>query len=273
MAAPSSLDEALGLLCLNDPVAFQAATETLFKIVQNVLANPGEAKYRTLRRKGAAFAQKVGGAKGGVRAALGSEHEACSVLRASRLSLRPCLRALTRSCRRRQVRFLRAVGFVDEGEGDEAALTLPAAADVTLLEGGKAALKACVKERMQEQLRHGEQERQRENALAAGKLAELRAVSKQNTAQRDQEAEVERQRVLDGIKIVRARTPFGAGWLPLRTCARGPPTCRAHAVLASCTPIAQSAAELTARARARARHHPLLRRTATIGCDSATPTM
>lgn len=175
MAAPSSLDEALGLLCLNDPVAFQAATETLFKIVQNVLANPGEAKYRTLRRKGAAFAQKVGGAKGGVR-------------------------------------FLRAVGFVDEGEGDEAALTLPAAADVTLLEGGKAALKACVKERMQEQLRHGEQERQRENALAAGKLAELRAVSKQNTAQRDQEAEVERQRVLDGIKIdrddwVRQRDP------------------------------------------------------------------
>jgi len=173
--APSVIDEALDLLSRNDPVTFQAATETLFKIVQNVLQHPDEAKYRTLRRKATAFAQKVGAAKGGVR-------------------------------------FLRAVGFVDEGEGDEAALTLPAGADTALIQSGKAALKACVKERMQEQLMHAEQERQRANELAAGKLAELRAVSKQNTAQRDQEAAAERQRVLDGIKIdrddwVRQRDP------------------------------------------------------------------
>ena len=39
---PPTLEEAGGVLLLNDAEAFQNATETLFKILQNLVQHPGE---------------------------------------------------------------------------------------------------------------------------------------------------------------------------------------------------------------------------------------
>ena len=79
------------------------------------------------------------------------------------------------------VRFLRAVGFVEEGAGDEAAFVLPAAVGAEQLAAGKAALKAAVKQfsHVQEALRTAE------NEAAAQKLRDLRDLSKQNNSKRD----------------------------------------------------------------------------------------
>lgn len=159
MSGPS-IPEAIALLQLNDGLEFTAATELLFKIVQNIIKQPDEAKFRSLKRSGAAFSKAVGSAKGGVR-------------------------------------FLKAVGFVEEGSGDEAALVLPAKAPTALLEQGKASLKQAVQQRAAQL----DAERSKANADAAEKLAQLKAVSKANNSKRDAEAERERQRLLSGIAL------------------------------------------------------------------------
>ena len=79
------------------------------------------------------------------------------------------------------VRFLRAVGFVEEGAGDEAAFVLPEAVGAEQLAAGKAALKAAVKQHAAQQ----EAKRSQENAAAAQKLRDLRDLSKQNNSKRD----------------------------------------------------------------------------------------
>lgn len=103
-----TLDEACALLLQNETPAFRTSTETLYKIVKNILDQPDEAKFRSLRRNGKAFTENLAHAKGAVR-------------------------------------FLRAVGFAEVGAGDDAAYALPASADAALLTNGKAALKAVVK--------------------------------------------------------------------------------------------------------------------------------
>jgi hypothetical protein len=155
-----TIQEAVGLLQLNDGLEFVAATEMLFKIIQNIIKDPDEPKYRTLKRSGTAFQKAVGSAKGGAR-------------------------------------FLKACGFVEAGEGDEATLALPANAPKGLLEEGKAALKAAVKLHAAQR----DEARRRENEASAEKLALLKAVSRKNTASRDQEAERERQRLREGLVI------------------------------------------------------------------------
>ena len=142
-SAPT-LEEAAGLLLRNEPAPFRVATETLFKILTNVTSHPDDAAYRRLKRANAALSAKVFGAKGGVR-------------------------------------FLRAVGFVEEGAGDEAAFVLPAAVGAEQLAAGKAALKAAVKQHAAQQ----EAKRSQENAAAAQKLRDLRDLSKQNNSKRD----------------------------------------------------------------------------------------
>ena len=139
-----TLDEACALLLKNEPAPFREATETLFTILKNITAKPDEAAFRRLKRANAALSAKVFGAKGGVR-------------------------------------FLRAVGFVEEGAGDEAAFVLPAAVGAEQLAAGKAALKAAVKQfsHVQEALRTAE------NEAAAQKLRDLRDLSKQNNSKRD----------------------------------------------------------------------------------------
>lgn len=155
-----TIAEAIELLRLNDGLEFVAATELLFKILQNIMKNPDEPKFRTLKRSGASFTKAVGSAKGGVR-------------------------------------FLKACGFVEAGDGDDATLTLPAGASTALLEEGKAALKAAVKQAEAER----EAARMRENAASAEKLALLKKVSKKNNEKRDADAERERERLRQGLEI------------------------------------------------------------------------
>ena len=105
MAQPP-VEEAVAILLQNEAGVFRVATETLFKILQNVISHPEDASYRTLKRSNETFSNKVASAKGGVR-------------------------------------FLRAVGFQ---ASDDDALTLAAAADLEALNRGKVALKDAVKE-------------------------------------------------------------------------------------------------------------------------------
>ena len=65
-AAPT-LDEAVALLLKNGPAQFYDAHETLNKILDNVTANPGEDKYRRLKRSNPVLNMKVFSAKGSER--------------------------------------------------------------------------------------------------------------------------------------------------------------------------------------------------------------
>ena len=134
-SSPPTLDEACAILLQNeDPIVFQQATECLFKALQNVLQHPEEAKYRSLRRSSKGFAEKLRPAKGAVR-------------------------------------FLRACGFIERGENDEAAFVLPDEADTEHLVNAKAALKAVVKQHMAVTQRALEAARQRENQEVPACLA------------------------------------------------------------------------------------------------------
>jgi len=165
--AGPSIEEACSLLLRNeDSLVFQTATEAIFKILQNLLQNPTEEKYRTLRRSNPAFAEKIGKAKGGVR-------------------------------------FLKAVGFVEDGAGDAAVLVLPADVDTDHLRKSKAMLKEIAKQRMDEEAKKREAIRVADNAAAAVKLADLEAISKQNQAKQTEVEKEERARLLKGIEIDR----------------------------------------------------------------------
>lgn len=191
VVAGPSVEEACNLLVKNeDSLVFQIATEAIFKILQNLLQNPTEEKYRTLRRSNPAFAEKIGKAKGGVR-------------------------------------FLKAVGFVEDGAGDAAVLVLPADVDTDHLRKSKAMLKEIAKQRMDEEAKKREAIRVvdtrltrvqcpvhelthalcvlqvADNAAAAVKLADLEAISKQNQAKQTEVEKEERARLLKGIEIDR----------------------------------------------------------------------
>jgi len=154
MSRPS-VGEAVEILLKNEASGvFREATETLFKVVQNVLQHPEDESFRRLKRSTKAFSTKIAPAKGGVR-------------------------------------FLRAVGFDEAGEGEEAALQL-AQPDVKLLEEGKAALKACVKA----YARMAEEARRLENEAAAEKLKMLRDVSKTNQKEEDAQEKARQQALL-----------------------------------------------------------------------------
>ena len=65
-AAPT-LDEAVALLLKNGPAQFYDVHETLNKILDNVTANPGDDKYRRLKRSNPVLNMKVFSAKGSER--------------------------------------------------------------------------------------------------------------------------------------------------------------------------------------------------------------
>ena len=201
-SAVPTLDEACALLLKNEPAPFREATETLFTILNNITAKPDEAVFRRLKRANAALSAKVFGAKGGVRflravgfVEEGAGDEAAFVLPAAvgaeqiaagKAALKAAVKQFSLSAEKvfgakGGVRFLRAVGFVEEGAGDEAAFVLPAAVGAEQLAAGKAALKAAVKQfsHVQEALRTAE------NEAAAQKLRDLRDLSKQNNSKRD----------------------------------------------------------------------------------------
>ena len=162
-AAPArpTVEEAIGILMKNPHAVFQNATETLFQVVKNLASHPDEPMYRTLKRSSNAFSSKLAPAVGAVR-------------------------------------FLRAIGFVEQGSSDagDGVFTMEKP-DAELLAAGKAALKEAVKEyrRLEEAARTAE------NAAAAQRLAELRDLSKQNYAKRDAEAQAERERIMEIAKI------------------------------------------------------------------------
>ena len=161
MAAPPTLEEAVSILLKNEHAAFTLATETLFEVVKNLAAHPDEPKYRTLKRSSNAFSAKLAPAKGAVR-------------------------------------FLRAIGFVEQGSSsaEEAVFTV-GKPDAELLAAAKTALKGAVKEYR----RVEEAARVAENAAAAQRLADLRDLSKQNYAKRDADAQAERERIMKIAEI------------------------------------------------------------------------
>lgn len=136
-------------------VVFTLATETLFKVVQNLVAHPENPAFRVLKRSSNAFSTKLAPAMGAVR-------------------------------------FLRAIGFVEEGtSGAEDAIFTLGQPDAELLVAAKAMLKAGVKEYR----RREEAARVEENKACAKQLADLQALSKQNHAKRNAEAQAERDRM------------------------------------------------------------------------------
>lgn len=147
---------------LSPPTAvFTFAAETLFKIVQNLVAHPEDPAFRVLKRSSNAFSAKLSPAMGAVR-------------------------------------FLRAIGFVEEGSsGAEEAIFTVGQPDAELLLAAKAALKGAVKEYR----RVEEAARVAENAACAQQLADLQELSKQNYAKRDAEAQVERERIMKIAEI------------------------------------------------------------------------
>lgn len=182
---PPTLEEACALLLRNeDPLVFQAAIETLFKICQKIVQHPDDAKFRSISRSGASFTQKLSSAKGAVR-------------------------------------FLKALGFEEEGGSDAtSSLVLPAAAaSAERLAAGKAALKAVLKQHTEMWTRKADEERRKENEASVQKLADLRAVSKRNSAKRDAEDEQLRRQLVAGISADKAedqkwRTEYDAMGLP-----------------------------------------------------------
>ena len=62
-----TLDEAVALLLKNGPAQFYDVHETLNKILDNVTANPGDDKYRRLKRSNPVLNMKVFSAKGSER--------------------------------------------------------------------------------------------------------------------------------------------------------------------------------------------------------------
>lgn len=157
-----TLDEATGLLASNRPLEFRLSTELIFKILNNITGAPEEPNFRSIKRSSRAFSEQLAVAKGGVR-------------------------------------FLRAMGFDEEGEGDATCFVLPAGADFDVLRQGKLALKEMVKR----QAAAVAEARRVQDELGAAKLRDLQAVSKQNTQKRDEAAERERLRLLEGIRIDR----------------------------------------------------------------------
>ena len=159
-----TIHEACGVLLLNDAPTFKIATETLFKILQNLKQHPEEPKYRSLARSSATFSEKLAHAKGAVR-------------------------------------FLKAVGFEEQGgSGDGSSLVLPPKAEsAETIVQGKAALKAVLAQHTDQMLREADAKRTQENAAAAQRLADLRDLSKKNSSQKTAEDEKERQRLKAGI--------------------------------------------------------------------------
>ena len=98
--------------------------------------------------------------------------------------------------------FLKACGFEEEGgSGEGGSLVLkPANEKAEQIAAGKSALKAVLKHHTEVITRAAEEERRKENEAAAQKLADLRAVSKMNSATRTAEEEAERKRLKEGLK-------------------------------------------------------------------------
>lgn len=172
MSRPT-VEEAVEVLMMNEPKAFRIVTEVLFKIVRNIELHPHEPKYSQISTGSAAYTGKIACAKGGLR-------------------------------------FLRAVGFekreaaaggagCSSDAGDAPTLVL-AAPDAEVLEAGKQALKAAVKEFGAKV----EAARAAENKAAAFKLAELKRVSAQNNSKRDATAEAERRQIMEGMAADKA---------------------------------------------------------------------
>ena len=84
-----------------------------------------------------------------------------------------------------------------------------AAESAEVIANGKAALKAVLKYHTEQQVRAADERRRVENEAAAQKLADLKAVSKKNTAKRDAAEEAERQRLREGLQIDKEDQ---AGW-------------------------------------------------------------
>ena len=113
-SAPT-LDEAIALLLRNGSAQFHDVHETLNKILDNVTANPGDDKYRRLKRSNPVLNMKVFSAKGSER-------------------------------------FLQCVGFVEQRDDKDGTVFVLRAEGVkgtlshfqkTRLAAGKDALKAC----------------------------------------------------------------------------------------------------------------------------------
>ena len=59
-AAPVSLNESVAKLQQTAPAASATALKTMLKLLENISANPGEAKFRKIRKSNKAFATRIG---------------------------------------------------------------------------------------------------------------------------------------------------------------------------------------------------------------------
>jgi len=59
-------ETAVRKLLKNAPIPFKIVTETLFKVLTNVINNPQEPKYLELKRTSATFSEKISNCAGGV---------------------------------------------------------------------------------------------------------------------------------------------------------------------------------------------------------------
>eukprot|EP00965_Chrysotila_dentata_P135189 4469963-Pleurochrysis_carterae.AAC.4 len=66
MAAESELNAAVNKLLKNTPAAFKVVTETIHKVLSNVITYPDDPKYRELRRDSNTFTSKIASCAGGV---------------------------------------------------------------------------------------------------------------------------------------------------------------------------------------------------------------
>lgn len=137
--------------------------------MKNVTKEPDNEKMRRLKRSTKTFSTSIASAKGAVR-------------------------------------YLRALGFEDVGEGEEEAMLLRTP-DQKLLEEGKSTLKEVVKEFA----RRVEEQRRLENEAAAEKLRALKEISRsKQEGNEEQRAERDRQRKLleiDRADYYRQRDP------------------------------------------------------------------
>lgn len=156
-------DAAVRKLLNNAPIPFKLVTETLFKVLTNIINNPDEPKYCELKRDSATFTEKISSCAGGLA-------------------------------------FLKASGFVADGE----VMRIQPPIEVERLRRTRAVLKEAVRAYGEECVRRTQEQMQRENAEAAGKLRELQDANRKHRSKSDIAAATERESIMRGVQIDRA---------------------------------------------------------------------
>jgi len=160
-----AFDAATAKLLRNEPAQFQLVTETLFKVITNVIQHPDEAKYLELKCESATYKVKIAACAGGLA-------------------------------------FLRAAGFA-QVEGVMRLPSPPDVGHLKSSRSALKAVVHRYGELMAAAQAERAAEEQRENEAAAVKLKELQEATKKRRAKVDEAASAERAEILKGLAIDR----------------------------------------------------------------------